>query len=142
MIVPEGEITSTATDAVGSRWMLCAVTEHDSTTDTTGVEQLAWIDLQTDGRAIAFDGVNAINASYELTPTGFAARGGATTLAAYVGDDPVRLVIIRAFAAVFDCSLSPQAAPTQVSARMIARSLELSVPQSTLTLRRVGPAAS
>ena len=122
--------------------MLCAVTKPDFTTDTTDVERLAWIDLRADGRATAFDGVNAINGSYQLTPGGFAARGGPTTLAAYGGDDPVQLMVIRAMAAVFDCSLAPDAEPTQVTARLIAGSLTLSVPQFTLNLRRTGPAGS
>jgi hypothetical protein len=72
---------------VESHWRLTAVTEGSVTTAVPASID-ASLELATDGMVVASDGVNAINATFKATSTGFDIYGGLTTLAGGGGNDP------------------------------------------------------
>ena len=90
---------------VGSRWRLTAVTDRRGTTEIPASLR-AWLDLATNGKLVASDGINAVNADFQTTRTGFDVYSGYTTLAGYGGNDPVQLAAIAGIDAM---SMNPPA---------------------------------
>ncbi len=96
---------------MGSRWRLTAVTDRRGTTKIPASIR-AWLDLATNGKLVASDGINAINADCTITHTGFDVYSWATTLAGYGGNDPVQLAAITGINAM---SMNPPATSSAAS---------------------------
>jgi hypothetical protein len=94
----------------------------------------AGLTFQATGDLLAHDGINAINAPYTAKGQDIWVRPGATTLVAYVGDDPAQLLAI---AAIGRLTLGNEDRTSAV-ASIIAdgERLEITVAEFTLRLRR------
>ena len=79
------------------RWQVESIT-HDGT--TTPVTVNARATLSADGRLGLYDTVNRTSGRFEDVKGGFVIREAWRTLALYLGDDPVRQLVIVAFKAI------------------------------------------
>jgi heat shock protein HslJ len=90
---PVGDVPPSASPPVASssymesHWRLSAVTEGSVTTPIPASLD-ASLELATDGRVLAADGVNAISGTFEATSAGFDIYGRGSTLAGGGGNDP------------------------------------------------------
>ncbi len=79
--------SATSTDYVGSGWRLTGVS-HGGTSATISTNVGARMDLLPDGRLLAYNGVNAISATFTKSADGFEVRDPVLSAVGYVGNDP------------------------------------------------------
>jgi len=134
--------TSTGAAYVGSRWELSSV-QHDGKRSPVPASYGVDIAFAPGGTIVMSDSVNALSGHYTTAPGGFTTSDMATTLAGYVGTDPVRTQIIEAIDAITFPSATngTSASSVTVDARVVADQLIITVAGYQLTLDRAGPAA-
>lgn len=124
---------------VGRRWRLVSVATK------SGVVQLpadtrAGLTFQATGDLLAHDGINAINAPYTAKGQDIWVTPGATTLVAYVGDDPAQLLAIAAIGRLTLGDESESSAVASITTD--GERLEITVAEFTLRLRREAAGAA
>lgn len=118
---------------VGSRWLLTEIKAGPRSLSVAPSLHASW-QFGADQHFLASDTVNAISGLYRLGPNSFRTIDAATSLAGYLGHDPVRLAVIAAFQAM-------TTRPVDVASDAPPSTAVLRVAGYVLTFRRSGPAA-
>jgi hypothetical protein len=125
--------------AVNTTWQLREITGPTGTFPVPA-DVRARLELLSDGRMVATDGVNALGGEYRPTADGFIVTSGGTTLALYGGHDPMRLAVIAGMRAVMS---GADGRPVDVVSRLSGDDeVALQVGSYTLVFRNAGPAPS
>lgn len=131
-------------DYVGSSWLLIGVSDG-ATSTAIPADIGARMDLLSDGRLLADDGVNALSGSFTQSADGFEVRDVATSLVAYVGNDPQLLAAIAAIDTLAYGNRDAVTPPDPVQDTVISADGNRLVVQAgtlRLTFERIGPATT
>lgn len=125
---------------VGYRWTLQTV-QADGRTVPVAASLKVILDLRADDTFSGSDSVNGIGGRYVLTEAGIRVTESGTTLIAYAGNDPDRLMVIHGVDALV--LGTGRAADAEIPVRVLDGAMKFAVspPGFVLTYTRVGPAS-